>query len=256
MRIIVTNDDGVQALGYALSIQALAPYGQLFAVAPEIQRSACGHGITLSTPLRKWRVNTGLPADVWACNGLPADCVQLAYSVLAEEKADLVVSGINAGANLGWDLTYSGTVAAAMEGAVLGVPSVAISVAAYENGEPISYEAAVRFLKELMPLFSAHRIPKHCLLNVNCPNAPMTDIKGVRVVRQGTRQYKDRLEARKDPWGNTYYWLGGSLVADTTDEGTDVAAVEAGYIAVTPVHLDLTHYESLEAVSEWLRPLQ
>jgi 5'-nucleotidase len=256
MRIILTNDDGVRALGLELAIKTLVPLGELFVVAPEHQRSACGHAITLHKALRMWEVDTGLPVTVHASNGMPTDCITLAYGALAGHRADLVVAGINRGANLGWDLTYSGTVAAAMEGAVIGLPSIAISIAYYNDGSEVHYDGAVAFLSRLAPLMGDHPLPEHSLLNINCPNVPARDIKGVRVVRQGTRQYKDRLESRSDPWGSTYYWLGGTVVADASEEGTDVEAVAGGYISVTPVHLDLTAHDALDRVRDWLRPVE
>ncbi len=255
MRILVTNDDGVHAAGLAHSVRALQPHGELFVVAPDSQRSACGHCITLHKPLRLWDVDVGLPVTVRASNGQPADCVTLAYSAVMDERADLVVSGINSGPNLGWDLTYSGTVGAAMEGAVLGISSIAISVAHYNDPKPINYAAAADFLTRLVPLMRDHPLPPHCLLNVNCPSCGPSDVAGVRVVRQGTRQYRDRLVSREDPWGGTYYWLGGTVVADPSDEGSDVQAVAQGCIAVTPVHLDLTHYDSLPAIASWIEAL-
>jgi 5'-nucleotidase len=187
---------------------------------------------------------------------MPADCVTLGYFVLAQQKADLVFAGINAGANLGWDLTYSGTVAAAMEGAILGVPSIAVSVTSDEASKTVHFDAAVRFIKDVVPLLADNPLPRNSFLNVNVPNLPLSEVKGVRVVRLGTREYVDRLMERKDPWDQTYYWQAGVLAADGGEEGTDVQAVRDGYVAVTPVQLDMTHYDKLREVTEWLRPLE
>lgn len=255
MRIICTNDDGVEAIGLTLSATALCEFGEVTVVAPERQRSASGHSITLHKPLRLKPVETDLPCHVYRTNGQPADCVTLAFNGLLHEKADLVVSGINSGPNLGWDLTYSGTVSAAMEAAILGISSIAISLVHYMTPLPPVYDGAVKFLRDITPLLEGHPLPKHTFLNVNVPNLPIEEIKGTRVVRQGTRQYHDRLIRREDPWGQSYYWLGGKVVADVTEEGTDVQAIAEGYVAVTPVHLDLTHHAYLEPVREWLRPM-
>lgn len=255
MRILATNDDGVAALGLQLSAKALTEFGEVFVVAPESQRSACGHSITLHKPLRMWPVDTDLPLVMRATNGQPADCVTLGYTALMEDRCDLVVSGINSGPNLGWDLTYSGTVSAAMEGAIIGISSLAVSLAHYVPTEPRIYDGAVKFIVDVAPLIATHPLPPHTFLNVNVPNLPVNEIKGLRVVKQGTRQYVDRLETREDPWGQPYYWLGGKVVADATEEDTDVQAIAEGYISVTPIQLDLTTYEYIAPVREWLRPL-
>lgn len=249
MRILITNDDGIHAEGLLALKTALDPVAQVTVVAPDRPRSACGHSITLHKPLRLSRV--GLPdgSSGWVTSGTPSDCVSLALlDVMRSEPPQLVFSGINHGPNLGWDLTYSGTVSAAMEGAMLGIPSVALSVAwrfrrmiEEEEGPapPIDFTHAAAYAVELARHLAQHRLPEHTLLNVNVPHVPP---HGARITRQGIRRYPGKLEKRLDPMGRHYYWLGGDEPVDVNEEGTDVQAIAEGLISVTPVQLDLTDY--------------
>lgn len=249
MNILVTNDDGVFAEGLLALKTELDKIGNVFVVAPDRPRSACGHSITLHKPLRAEKVVLEDGSTAYASNGTPSDCVTLAILGIFQEPIDLVVSGINHGPNLGWDLTYSGTVSAAMEGAILGVASFAISVAGIEP--KIDYTAAARFAVDLALLIDNHKLPESALLNVNVPHIAASDINGVQVTRQGKRRYVGQLDKRTDPTGRDYYWLGGDLPEDDLKEGTDVKAVADGYISVTPVHLDLTDEASIEAIRAW-----
>ena len=249
MNILVTNDDGVFAEGLLALKTELDKIGNVFVVAPDRPRSACGHSITLHKPLRAEKVVLEDGSAAYASNGTPSDCVTLAILGIFQEPIDLVVSGINHGPNLGWDLTYSGTVSAAMEGAILGVASFAISVAGIEP--KIVYTAAARFAVDLALLIDNHKLPESALLNVNVPPVAASDINGVQVTRQGKRRYVGQLDKRTDPTGRDYYWLGGDLPEDDLKEGTDVKAVADGYISVTPVHLDLTDEASIEAIRTW-----
>jgi len=247
VRILITNDDGVHADGLLALKQALDPVADVTVVAPDRPRSACGHSITLHKPLRLYTTRLPDGAEVWVSNGTPSDCVTLAIlDVMKAAPPDLVVSGINHGPNLGWDLTYSGTVSAAMEGAILGVPAVALSVAwrfrrmvEEEEGPapPIDFSHAAAYAAELARYLDAHRLPDHTLLNVNVPHLQP---KGARITRQGIRRYPGKLEKRTDPMGRVYYWLGGDDPVDVCEEGTDVQAIAEQYISVTPVQLDLT----------------
>lgn len=249
MNILVTNDDGVHAEGLMVLKAALDKIGRVFVVAPDRPRSACGHSITLHKPLRAEKVVLRDGSVAYSSNGTPSDCVSLGLLGILDEPVDLVVSGINHGPNLGWDLTYSGTVSAAMEGAITGVPSFAISVASHSL--QIDYNVAADFAADLAQLLNGHKLPESTLLNVNVPDLPASEIKGVRVTRQGKRRYSGQLEKRTDPMGRDYYWLGGDLPTDTLEEGTDVHAVAEGWASVTPVHLDLTDYQSIESVRAW-----
>lgn len=249
MRFLLTNDDGVHAEGLLALAAALRSIGEVHIVAPDRPRSASGHSITLHKPLRVARVKLEDGTPAFATNGTPSDCVALAIRDLLDPRPDLVVSGINRGPNLGMDLTYSGTVSAAMEGAILGVPSFAISVASYAEDAPFGPAAA--FARRLASEILLHGIPPQTLLNVNVPGVPEDEIAGIRVVRVGRRHYPERVEKRVDPFGRLYYWLGGDPPEDILEEGTDVKAIADRCIAITPVHLDLTCYGMIPEVSRW-----
>lgn len=249
MRILLTNDDGINAPGIHALKRALDPLGEVFMVAPERPRSASGHAITLHKPLRIEEVQMPDGSTGWASNGTPSDCVTLGFDVVMDGRVDLVFSGINAGPNLGWDVTYSGTVSAAMEGAILGAPSVAISVAS-ERG-PFEFEPAARFAARLARNVIEHGLEAWTLLNVNVPPVAESEIRGVAITHQGRRQYVDRIDKRVDPNGRPYYWLSGSLKEDEPDSGSDVHAVLENRISVTPVHLDLTAPTMLEKLRAW-----
>jgi 5'-nucleotidase len=215
-------------------------------------RSAAGHAITLHKPLRLTPVK--LPDGAWghASSGTPTDCVNLGYDVVMAGKCDLVVSGINAGANLGWDVTYSGTVAAAIEGAVLGVPAIAISlVITSGEEEPLDFEPAAAFGVRLAQQVLADPLPRHTLLNVNVPQCGEAELCGVAITHQGRREYVDRIVTRLDPGGRPYYWQAGSIREDTPDPGSDVHAVLEKQISVMPLHLDMTAYPLLDRLQTW-----
>ncbi|NLC55459.1 MAG: 5'/3'-nucleotidase SurE [Armatimonadetes bacterium] len=249
MRFLLTNDDGVQAEGLLVLAKALRSMGEVQIVAPDRPRSASGHSITLHKPLRVTRVRLADGSTALASNGTPSDCVALALRSLLDERPDLVVSGINRGPNLGMDLTYSGTVSAAMEGAILGVPAFAISVASYAEDAP--FEPAARFARRLASEILLHGIPPQSLLNVNVPAVPEEAIAGIQVTRVGRRHYPETVVKRTDPFGRAYYWLGGDPPEDVLEEGTDVKAIAENYIAITPVHLDLTCYPLIPELSRW-----
>lgn len=249
MRILLTNDDGIYAPGIIALVHSLSPLGEVFLVAPERPQSASGHAITLHKPLRL--TETPLPDGTvgWAASGTPTDCVTLGWDVVMDGKVDLVVSGINSGPNLGWDVTYSGTVAAAIEGVILGAPSIAVSVAA-EDG-PVDYGLAARFTTRLAVEITRNGLDPWTLLNINVPNLPEPDIRGVMVTHQGRRQYVDRIDRRVDPSGKPYYWLRGSLKEELHDENSDVHAVLNGYISVTPIRLDQTAEPMVSKLRDW-----
>ncbi len=249
MNILVTNDDGIHAEGLLALKSALERSGKVYVVAPDRPRSACGHSITLHKPLRADEVRLRDGSTAYASNGTPSDCVSLALLGLIEEPIDLVVAGINRGPNLGWDLTYSGTVSAAMEGAIMGVQSFAISVTA--DRTDVDYTPTASFAAWLAALLQEQRLPADTLLNVNVPALPIDQIKGVRITRQGQRRYTGNVVKRLDPSGRAYYWLGGDTVVDKLDEGTDVKAIADGYISVSPIHLDLTDYNTLREMFSW-----
>ena len=240
--ILVCNDDGVHSEGLAALAAAVQPLGDVVVVAPDRERSAVSHSLTLHRPLRVEQVSAGRHA----VNGTPTDCVNLAINGILGRRPSLVLSGINKGANLGDDVTYSGTVSAAMEGTLLGVPSVAIS--AVGRGS-FRFDAAAAFSARLAAWVLERSLPPDTLLNVNVP-APRDGqpIRGFALTRMGRRRYGDAIVEKVDPRGKKYYWIGGKELEFVQEEGTDFHAVSQGFISVTPIHLDLTNYKSFDAL--------
>ncbi|GAA6740486.1 5'/3'-nucleotidase SurE [Thermus oshimai] len=245
MRILVTNDDGIFSPGIKALGLAMAALGEVYVVAPDVEQSAVGHGITVRRPLRfKHTQSAGfgeIPA--YRVDGTPADCVVLGVHLLG--RPDLLVSGINIGVNLGLDLTHSGTVAAAMEGTSLGIPSIAFSLDT--SGEELDFTEAARWAVRIARLVAEEGLPKGVLLNVNFPPGKP---KGVMVTRLSTHRYEDTVVERLDPEGRPYYWIAGTPVGEE-EEGTDLFAVRRGYISLTPVSLDFTAYGVLEGLAAW-----
>ncbi len=249
MRVLVTNDDGVYAPGIAVLTVFLAEAGhEPVVVAPDRERSSVGHAITLNRPLKLQKITGPYPEAVaaYSCDGTPSDSVVLGLEEIAPDIA-VVFSGINKGPNLGDDLTYSGTVSAAMEGLVFGRTSVAFSLDCRDEDIERHYETAGIFAVHLLQWLSRNPLPEGVLLNVNVPNLAASFVKGVLVTRKGTRAYEGKVNRLQDPHGRTYYWVAGRP-EDEMVEGTDVWAVAHGYISVTPVHLDMTHYPSMETL--------
>jgi 5'-nucleotidase len=252
MHILVTNDDGVAAPGLLALVQEMKTLGKVTVLAPDRNWSASGHVKTLHRPLRvkKTQLADGSPA--LATDGAPSDCVALAVLGLLPEKVDLVVSGINPNANLGHDVTYSGTVTAAMEAVIWGMPGIAVSLDSPENHLGVlDYGPAARVAHQVVKTIIQHGLPPDLLLNVNVPYLPDEQIKDVRVTRQGLRVYRDELISRKDPRGRPYYWIGGEAPTGIPEEGTDFGALKAGYVSITPLKLDLTAYRTLDALDGW-----
>lgn len=247
--ILVTNDDGIDADALAPLAEALAPLGDVDIIVPERNWSGASHSITLFRPLRvrPTKLRSGHPA--FMTDGSPTDCVRLAVLGFLKHRPDIVVSGINRGANMGDDITYSGTVAAAMEGILSNVPSIAISIGAF--GGDIDYGAAASFAALLTRNILDRGFAPDTLLNVNVPPLPRDQIAGVEVTRLGKRTYRDQLVERLDPYGNPYYWVGGPAMSGEAEDGTDVAAMGAGKISVTPIALDLTNHALLEELARW-----
>ena len=245
MRALLTNDDGVASPGLAALARAVSMVAETFVVAPEHERSAASHAITLHKPLRATRVKVaGADLPAWSTNGTPADCVVLAVLDLMGAPPDVVVSGINAGANLGMDLIYSGTVSGAVEAALFGIPAAAISIAAFRD---IHWRPAAEFGASLAQELARRGLPRDTFLNVNIPNLAAGELRGVEITRQGTSRYVNRLEKRSDPRGRDYYWLTGSVGEEESEAGTDARAVREGRISVSPLRLDMTH-GALDAV--------
>lgn len=238
MRILVTNDDGVTSEGLLALKVALSQEHEVEVVAPDRNWSISGHNRTMDRPLRVNEVQLRDGSPAYSTDGTPSDCVALVALGLLGYRPDLVVSGINSGNNLGDDITYSGTVAAAMEALIEEIPSIAVSM----NTQPIwPVDVGAAFIQRLVHQISERGLANDVLLNVNVPNLPEEQIKGVQVTRVGKRMYKDELIVRTDPRGNKYYWIGGANPPiDRLEPGTDVTAVAEGYVSITPIHLDLT----------------
>ncbi len=247
--ILITNDDGIESDALGPLADALSRIGEVHVIAPERNWSGASHSITLFRPLRcrPTRLRSGHAA--YMTDGSPTDCVRLAVLGFLKHKPDLVVSGINRGANMGDDITYSGTVAAAMEGLLSNIPSLAISLGAF--GADIDFGPAASFAALLGRNVLDHGMSGDALLNVNVPHLPRERIAGVEVTRLGKRNYRDQLVERLDPYGNPYYWVGGPAVSEEAEAGTDVAAMRAGKISVTPIYLDLTNHRVIEELAKW-----
>jgi len=240
--ILVCNDDGVFSPGIRALSAALATVDDVWVVAPDRDQSAVSHSVTLQRPLRI----EALEPRVFAVDGTPTDCVILAVRRILKDRPRLVVSGINHGANLGDDVTYSGTVSAAMEATLLGIPAMAVSLVGRRD---FDFTAAAEFAARLARTFAQEGLPPDTLLNVNVPALPPAEIRGFLLTRQGKRRYTEAIVENTDPRGRKYYWIGGGEPAIEGPEGTDFAAIDAGYISVTPLHLDLTNYTSLDRLS-------
>jgi len=225
--------------------EALRELGSVYVVAPDRERSAAGHSLTLSHPLRVERVGT----RIYAVDGTPTDCVNLAVNgILRGKKVSLVASGINKGGNMGDDITYSGTVSAAMEGTLLGIPSIAVSLVSRNH---FRFESSARFTCEVAKKVLRDGIPKDTLLNINVPNVDSKEIRGVRVTRQGKRIYGDAIVEKRDPRGRKYYWIGGDSLEREDIPGSDLEAVEERFVSVTPLQLDMTDYATIRALRRW-----
>jgi 5'-nucleotidase len=248
MYVLVTNDDGVDAPALLSLKQALDQVAETIVFAPDHNWSAAGHPKTMHKPLRVDQVTLADGSQGFSSSGAPSDCVTLAYLGIIERRPDLIVSGINLGANLGYDLFYSGTVAAAVEGVVNGIPAIALSS---DSFQPVDYSGPANFAARLVEAVASHGLPTDMFLNVNFPAVPWDQVKDVVITRLGRRVYSDELVSRLDPRGRSYYWIGGDPVSDVPDAGTDMWAVANGYVSVTPVHLDMTAYHFREDLRRW-----
>lgn len=249
--ILVTNDDGINGPGLVALVHALRDLGKVTVCVPERNWSAGGHVKTLHKPLRAWDSRLADGTAVMVSSGAPSDCVALAMLGLVPGTIDLVVSGINAGANLGYDLTYSGTVTAAMEAVINGAPAISISLCVPDPERDCDYAAAARIALRASQNVLRRKLPKGIFLNINVPCLPEEKIRGVRVTRQGLRVYRDELVARTDPRGKPYYWIGGGPPTGVPEEDSDFWAVTEGFVSVTPVQLDLTAYSAIEGLRAW-----
>ncbi|MEJ2182325.1 MAG: 5'/3'-nucleotidase SurE [Nitrospirota bacterium] len=239
--ILITNDDGIAAEGLKALFRELSPMAEVYIVAPDRERSASGRSLTLHKPLRVQK--TGERS--FSVSGTPTDCVAVGVEKILPARPDVVVSGINNGPNLGDDITYSGTVSAAMEATVMNIPSLAVSLNV-GNGEKAHFATAARVAASLIHHVLEHALPFDTLLNVNVPNIPLEEVAGFRLTRHGKRIYEGAIHETVSPWGEVYYWIGGGVPYWEHGEDTDIQAVLGGYVSVTPLHLDLTNYKAMD----------
>jgi len=253
MHILVTNDDGVQSPGLLAMAKELAALGKVTIFAPDRNWSASGHAKTLDRPIRVNEVPLKDGTLAWSCDGAPADCVALPLMGLIEETVDVVVAGINPNANIGTDITYSGTVTAAMEAVITGrIPGIAVSLDApeYHTG-PLDFNAAAKVVTIVTKKVMSEQLPKGVFLNINVPYLPFEQIKGFIITRLGTRVYRDKLDRRIDPRGRQYYWIGGEPPTGIIEEGTDFGALKTGFVSITPLLLDMTDHKTLQDLRTW-----
>jgi len=239
MIILLSNDDGIHSEGLTALEESVRHVGEIYTVAPDRAQSSMSHALTLHRPLRVH----DLGARRLSVDGTPVDCVKLALTGLLPVRPELVISGINKGPNLGDDIIYSGTVSAAIEGALLGIPAIAVSLVTFKD---FDFRAAAEFTATLVQRIAEKGIPPKTLLNVNVPPVPKPDLKGWRVTRMGKRHYSENIVERIDPRGVKYYWIGGDYLGFSNDEGTDCQAVHEGYVSVTPLQVDLTDHKLLQ----------
>ena len=245
MNILCSNDDGILAPGLALLVDVCRAVGEVTVVAPDREQSGTSHSLTLHRPLRPTR----RPDGAYQVDGTPTDCVMLAMEALMPIRPDFVFSGVNHGPNMGEDVLYSGTVSAAMEGVMLGVPGVAISFSGHHPETMATYrDLLVRLIQRIT---APRDFPRDTLLNINLPNRPAAEVRGVRVTRLGSRYFSDSLTRMQDPWGREIVWIGGGTITWTGGQESDHAAVADGFISVTPMHMDLTNYGLIETVRSW-----
>ncbi|MBD1581694.1 5'/3'-nucleotidase SurE [Pseudoalteromonas sp. S16_S37] len=245
MRILLSNDDGVHAKGIEVLYKALIQIAEVTVVAPDRNCSGASNSLTLLNPLRATVLDNGFIS----VNGTPTDCVHLGVNQLMAEPPDLVVAGINNGANLGDDTLYSGTVAAASEGRHLGLPAIAVSLCSKQENH---YETAAQVTLDIIKQLRTHPLPKDQIININVPNVALTELKGIKVCRLGARHKAETMTKQQDPWGRDIFWYGNLGSESDAGEGTDFHAINHGYAAITPLKVDMTAHESLEAMSNWL----
>lgn len=243
MKILISNDDGIAAEGIKALITNLAKEHTVYVVAPDRERSAAGHSLTLHSPIRVEELEPQYGAKrVWVTNGTPGDCVKIGICALLsqDELPDIVISGINHGPNLGTDILYSGTVSCALEAAMLDYPSIAVSLASM-TPDPLYFDATAKFVCRFLPKLKNTAFPKKSILNINAPALEEEDVAGVEITKLGTKMFTDNYDKRIDPRGKVYYWMAGELTSKHEEDGTDIAAVRANRISITPVTFEMTH---------------
>ncbi len=244
MRILVTNDDGIHSEGLHVLAETLKMAGEIIVVAPDRERSSVSHSLTMHRPLRVERIKE----NYYAVDGTPVDCVILGVYMLRPERPGLIASGINKGENMGEDILYSGTVSAALEGTIIGIPSFAVSTASRRD---FKFKGAAEFALRMARFIEKNGLPRDTLLNINVPNRDADQVRSYRITRQGKRIYGDVVHEKTDPRGRKYYWIGGNEMSFEREKGTDFEAVSQGYVSVTPLHADLTCAPCLREMEDW-----
>lgn len=247
--IVLTNDDGVHAPGLKALREEIGKAHEVCIIAPDRERSASGHSLTIDRPLKVNKLSEG----VYSISGTPTDCVAVGVSKVIEKRPKLLISGINNGANLGDDVTYSGTVSAAIEGTILNIPSIAVSLHV-ERAGPLHFESAARVAAIAAEYVLEHSLPYDTLLNINVPNLPFAELAGIRFTRQGKRMYENAIKETVSPWGETFFWIGGGMPIWEHGDDTDMSAIREGWVSITPLHLDLTNYSALGYLKERWNP--
>ena len=248
MKILVSNDDGISSVGISILVKELSKIGNVTVVAPANEQSAAGHSITMKIPLRVKDYYANNKFFGYAVDGTPADCIKMGIKNIMQEKPDIVISGINNGSNAAISVIYSGTVSAAREAAIMDVPAIAISVTSHK---PKHYEYAAKLAAQLVKYVCQKKLRRGTLLNVNVPDLPEKEIKGIMLTRQGESSWNDYYEERTDPYGGKYFWLKGEMNITDTDLERDVVALDENYVSVTPVHFDLTDYKMFNEMKNW-----
>ena len=254
MRILISNDDGIHSSGIKSLAETVSKEHEVYVVAPDRERSATGHSLTLHRPLRLDEVTHLSGVRVaYSTDGTPSDCVKIAIGAILKESPEIVLSGINHGPNMGSDVLYSGTVSAAMEGAIYNIPSIAISLA---DNKPQDFTPAALFIAKLLKIIPQIKFPDRTLLNINIPPLPVEEIAGIQITELGVRPYNDYFVKRVDPRGRTYYWLAGEAVEENELPGTDVFAVRNNMISVTPVTVHMTNKSMLPELKDWVKQIK
>jgi len=247
--ILVTNDDGIQSEGIKVLYEELRKKYKVVVVAPDRERSAVSRALTLYRPLRVEKIN----GDFYSVDGTPTDCVNLAVNSFFKGKIKMVVSGINRGPNMGEDITYSGTVSAAMEGLLLGIPSIAISCASRQD---FIFDTSARVALKIVEKVLKSGLPRDTLLNINVPNLPFEKLKGIKITMMGKKRYSDTIVEKLDPRGRKYYWLAGEEIGYEPLGNSDLEAVKDGFVSVTPIHLDLTNYSVMDELKGYFEKIK
>jgi 5'-nucleotidase len=247
--ILISNDDGIDAKGLASLVAVAKGFGEVVVIAPDKPQSGMGHAITIHDPLRLFESKIHAPALAYACSGTPVDCVKLGIYEVLKRKPDLILSGVNHGENSSTNVLYSGTMSAAMEGAMEGIPSIGFSLS---NFAPDADFGPTQFyIDQILQLFFKNGLPANCCLNVNIPDIPLADIKGIKIAKQAHAYWADRFEKRQDQYGRTYFWLSGEFADLDQRPDTDLHALKAGYVSVVPTHFDLTAYTHIQTLKSW-----